>query len=229
MPLRINKTLLHSTVLFYSHNVAAPMSPRKQEVSCYIDHNVTMAAQTKWRLEIENRESDDDLWFPRLSEVKLIHADSESALSLTSQQLPDWGVGQYEIVADRFTFHENTLWRADDATPPVMPHANHSFSSQSSLTRIINAHKTLFLKTFEYSDEHPFATSPLDWPMGFSNLIYWLEDSSNVSTLAWFCLISEIFTVMIKLPNYRFILTGYGFAWSTTMCHLIVRLVSASN
>lgn len=37
---------------------------------------------------------------------------------VTSKQLPDWGHGQYELVADPFTFHENTLWVAEDVGTP---------------------------------------------------------------------------------------------------------------
>lgn len=33
-----------------SHDVAAPMSPHAQEVSGYVDFNVSMAAQSLWRL-----------------------------------------------------------------------------------------------------------------------------------------------------------------------------------
>jgi dolichyl-phosphate-mannose-protein mannosyltransferase len=45
-----------------SHNVAAPASPTKQEISCYIDHNVSMPAQDIWRVEITNREEVGDVW-----------------------------------------------------------------------------------------------------------------------------------------------------------------------
>ena len=35
---------------FSSHDVAAPLSPTNQEVSCYIDYNISMAAQNLWRV-----------------------------------------------------------------------------------------------------------------------------------------------------------------------------------
>lgn len=38
-----------------SHDVAAPMSPQCQEVSCYIDYNISMPAQNLWRVDIINR------------------------------------------------------------------------------------------------------------------------------------------------------------------------------
>ncbi|KAM9083561.1 protein O-mannosyl-transferase 1 isoform 2-T6 [Megaptera novaeangliae] len=39
-----------TTRLLNTHDVAAPLSPHSQEVSCYIDYNVSMPAQNLWRL-----------------------------------------------------------------------------------------------------------------------------------------------------------------------------------
>ena len=36
--------------MFVSHDVAAPLHPANQEVSCYIDYNISMAAQNLWKL-----------------------------------------------------------------------------------------------------------------------------------------------------------------------------------
>ena len=35
---------------FSSHDVAAPLNPANQEVSCYIDYNISMAAQNLWKV-----------------------------------------------------------------------------------------------------------------------------------------------------------------------------------
>lgn len=35
-------------MFFFSHDVAAPMSPQFAEVSCYVDHDVSSPAQTLW-------------------------------------------------------------------------------------------------------------------------------------------------------------------------------------
>ena len=40
-----------------SHDVAAPVSPHNQEISCYIDYNISMAAQNLWRVDIINRDT----------------------------------------------------------------------------------------------------------------------------------------------------------------------------
>ncbi|KAJ8920575.1 hypothetical protein NQ315_004714 [Exocentrus adspersus] len=75
-----------------SHDVAAPMSPQCQEVSCYIDYNISMSAHNLWKVEIINKEQNGDTWHTIQSLVRLIHVDTNTALKFTGRQLPDWGV-----------------------------------------------------------------------------------------------------------------------------------------
>ncbi|XP_077823598.1 protein O-mannosyl-transferase 1 isoform X8 [Macaca mulatta] len=63
-----------------THDVAAPLSPHSQEVSCYIDYNISMPAQNLWRLEIVNRGSDTDVWKTILSEVRFVHVNTSAVL-----------------------------------------------------------------------------------------------------------------------------------------------------
>ncbi|XP_062361866.1 protein O-mannosyl-transferase 1 isoform X4 [Cinclus cinclus] len=74
--------LVHGITTRYlnTHDVAAPLSPHSQEVSCYIDYNISMPAQNLWRVEIVNRESDTDVWKTILSEVRFIHVNTSAVL-----------------------------------------------------------------------------------------------------------------------------------------------------
>lgn len=85
-----------------------------QEVSCYIDYNVSMPAQNLWRVEIENRESDDSTWDSIRSRVRLIHVESGSALRFSGRQLPSWGFHQHEVVADKVVAHQDTVWNVEE-------------------------------------------------------------------------------------------------------------------
>ncbi|ELK37369.1 Protein O-mannosyl-transferase 1 [Myotis davidii] len=66
--------------LLNTHDVAAPLNPHAQEVSCYIDYNISMPAQSLWRLDIVNRESDAEIWKTILSEVRLVHLNTSAIL-----------------------------------------------------------------------------------------------------------------------------------------------------
>ncbi|XP_071072987.1 protein O-mannosyl-transferase 1 isoform X4 [Dasypus novemcinctus] len=69
-----------TTRFLNTHDVAAPVSPHSQEVSCYIDYNISMPVQNLWRLDIINRETDTDIWKTILSEVRFVHVNTSAIL-----------------------------------------------------------------------------------------------------------------------------------------------------
>ncbi|KAI4898339.1 hypothetical protein NFI96_024570, partial [Prochilodus magdalenae] len=99
-----------------THDVAAPMSPHSQEVSGYIDFNVSMPAQNLWRVDITNRESDRDVWKTILSEVRLIHVNTSAVLKLSGASLPDWGFRQLEVVGDKIYkgYQQSGVWNVEE-------------------------------------------------------------------------------------------------------------------
>lgn len=66
-----------------SHDVAAPVSPHLQEVSCYINYNVSMPPQNLWRVEILNREKDSSKWETIKSHIRLVHINTSQALKVS--------------------------------------------------------------------------------------------------------------------------------------------------
>jgi dolichyl-phosphate-mannose-protein mannosyltransferase len=97
-----------------SHDVAAPMSPQHQEVSCYIDYNISMPAHILWRVDIVNRDKVGDVWHTVESQVRLTHVNSTQALKVTGKQLPEWGYNQYEVVTDRVLEQVDTVWNVEE-------------------------------------------------------------------------------------------------------------------
>lgn len=97
-----------------SHDVAAAVSPQCQEVSCYIDYNVSMPAQNLWRVEILNKDQNGASWHTIQSLIRLIHVDTNTALKFTGRQLPDWGFHQHEVAADRITNQDDTVWNVEE-------------------------------------------------------------------------------------------------------------------
>ena len=65
-----------------SHDVAAPMTPQNQEVSCYIDYNISMPAQNLWKVDLINKDETNNYWHTIRSKVRLIHFKSSQALKV---------------------------------------------------------------------------------------------------------------------------------------------------
>ena len=65
-----------------SHDIAAPMSPYNQEVSCYIDYNISMVAQNLWQVKLLNPDDTNGYWHAINSRVQLIHINSSQAIKV---------------------------------------------------------------------------------------------------------------------------------------------------
>ncbi|XP_066603868.1 protein O-mannosyltransferase 1 [Prorops nasuta] len=175
-----------------SHDVAAPMTPQSQEVSCYIDYNVSMPAQNLWRVDITNREQSGDVWHAIQSQIRLIHVSTGYALKFSGRQLPDWGFNQHEVVADRLADKTTSIWNVEE-------HRYTKSDDQKQRERdLINAemiplHATtltywqkfqelqikMLLGVQEGQNSHMYSSGPLDWPLMSRGIAYWVSNDSN--------------------------------------------------
>ncbi|KAJ2953784.1 hypothetical protein O0L34_g1411 [Tuta absoluta] len=175
-----------------SHDVAAPVSPQSQEVSCYIDYNVSMPAQNLWRVDIINRDSDQATWDSIRSLVRLLHVDSGSALRYSGRQLPSWGFHQHEVVADKVVQHQDTVWNVEEHRYTKAEDRKERERELVSAEMIPTAVTTLsFLEKFaelqykmvahapDAPHGHMFASEPAEWPLLARSIAYWLSPNSN--------------------------------------------------
>ncbi|CAH0726094.1 unnamed protein product, partial [Brenthis ino] len=175
-----------------SHDVAAPSSPQSQEVSCYIDYNVSMPAQNLWRVEIVNRESDDATWDSIRSLVRLIHVDSGSALRFSGRQLPAWGFHQHEVVADKVVTHQDAVWNVEEhrytkaedrrererelVSAEMIPTAATQLSFWD---KFMELQYKMAAHAGDAPQGHMFASEPPEWPLLARSIAYWLSPNSN--------------------------------------------------
>ncbi|KAG8540864.1 hypothetical protein GDO81_030153 [Engystomops pustulosus] len=171
-----------------THDVAAPFSPYAQEISCYIDYNISMPAQTLWKVDIINRESDGDTWKTILSEVKLLHVNTSAALKLSGFTLPDWGFRQLEVVGDKMAkgSHPSLVWnveehrygksreqaeREQELHTPVQMDVGRNLSFMARFWEL--QWKMLTMRS--ESPEHKYCSAPLDWVTLDTSIAYWLH------------------------------------------------------
>lgn len=175
-----------------SHDVAAAMSPHNQEVSCYIDYNVSMPAQNLWRVEIINEDQTGQVWHAIRSLVRLVHVNTSQALKFSGRQLPDWGFHQHEVVTDKHLVQDDTVWNVEE-------HRYTKAEDQKEREReLVNAemiplsatkltfwdkflelqYKMLFSNT-ESVQNHMYSSDPLEWPLLTRGVAYWVSRDSN--------------------------------------------------
>ncbi|XP_070496483.1 protein O-mannosyltransferase 1 [Chironomus tepperi] len=174
-----------------SHDVAAPMSPQSQEVSCYIDYNISMPGQLLWRVEILNKEEEGDVWHAIKSHVRLVHVTSNTALRFTGRQLPQWGYNQHEVAADKNLNHPDSVFNVEE-------HRYTKSSDQKERERqllkseMIPMERTqlsfwqkfreLQIKMFWQSEtvqNHMYSSEPLEWPLMSKGIAYWYQKDTN--------------------------------------------------
>ncbi|OWR41554.1 hypothetical protein KGM_211166 [Danaus plexippus plexippus] len=175
-----------------SHDVAAPVSPQSQEVSCYIDYNVSMQAQNLWRVDIVNRETEESTWDSIRSLVRLVHVDSGSALRFSGRQLPSWGFHQHEVVADKAISHQDTLWNVEEhrftkaedrrererelVTAEMIPTTTPRLSFWD---KFLELQYKMITHAPDAPVGHMFASEPAEWPLLVRSIAYWLSPDSN--------------------------------------------------
>ncbi|XP_015189217.1 PREDICTED: protein O-mannosyltransferase 1 isoform X3 [Polistes dominula] len=175
-----------------SHDVAAPMTPQSQEVSCYIDYNVSMPAQNLWRVEITNKDQSGDIWHAIQSQVRLIHVNTEYALKFSGRQLPDWGFNQYEVVADRLVDQLNSIWNVEEhrytknedqkQRERELINAEMIPLRATTLTfweKFIELQIKMLFGSQEGQNSHMYSSGPLEWPLMSRGIAYWVSNDSN--------------------------------------------------
>ncbi|XP_023602503.1 protein O-mannosyl-transferase 1 isoform X3 [Myotis lucifugus] len=178
--------------LLNTHDVAAPLNPHAQEVSCYIDYNISMPAQSLWRLDIVNRESDAEIWKTILSEVRLVHLNTSAILKLSGAHLPDWGFRQLEVVGEKLSrgYHESAVWAVEEHRYGRSQEQKERELELHSPTHVDVSRNLSFMARFSElqwrmltvrsdDSEHKYSSTPLDWVTLDTNIAYWLHPRTS--------------------------------------------------
>lgn len=204
-----------------SHDVAAPLNPSNQEVSCYIDYNISMAAQNLWKVEIINPDS-SNVWKTIHSQVRLIHVNTSQAVKISGMELPDWGFHQLEVCTDKSIKQTNTIWNVEEHQQNITyPEGQGPKDVAKKTEQLEKAFKPMpFLSKFwemqlkmleskkELSNEHTFGSRPSWWPLMRRGVAYWIAKENNAQV---FCIGNPFvwWTTTLSLPVYFGLLVFY--------------------
>lgn len=187
-----------------SHDVASAMSPYSQEVSCYVDHNISMPAQNVWQVRLNNPQDTNGNWHTLNSRFQLIHLNSSLALKFSGRQLPDWGYHQHEIVADKDLKSLDTIWnveehrhtKSEDQKEREIQFGQAEFvplepTSLTFFEKFYELHYKLFNYHQDIMKDHIYACeSPLDWMFSSKGTAYWVN--STIDSIEQIFLIGNV-------------------------------------
>ena len=196
-----------------SHDVAAPMSPTNQEVTCYINYNISMPAQNLWKVDLLNREDTNDIWHTIISNVRLIHLNSSQALRFSGKQYADWGFNQHEIVTDRNVNSVDAIWNVEEhrytklsdekererdlVSAEFVPLSPTKFTFWDKMKEL---QYKMLIHDQENVQDHMYAvTSPLDLILLNKGIAYWISTKNHSQIhllgnlfLHYFCLLAVL-------------------------------------
>ena len=174
-----------------SHDVAAPLTPSNQEVSCYVNYNVSMPAQNLWRVDIVNRESDTEEWQTIKSQIRLVHVNTTTAIKTTGKQLPEWGFSQLEVSSDRLVHQKSTVWNVEEHRYTRSTGVDHAVdlshadmipltpTYMSFWSKFCELQLKMFFSTQDARLEHKYSSGPFEWPLMAKNIAYWMSPKTN--------------------------------------------------
>lgn len=176
-----------------SHDVAAPVSPHSQEVSCYIDYNISMSAQNLWKVDIINRDTAGEVWHTINSQVRLVHVNTTAALKFSGKQYPDWGFVQHEVVTDRNINQADTVWNVEEHRYTKNDKDKSTIEKEMLTHELIPEKQTvlsfwdkflelqfkMLITNQENVQNHNFASDPTEWPFLTRGIAYYIAKDSN--------------------------------------------------
>ena len=100
-----------------SHNVVAPMTTNRYEVSGYVDYKYGLKPETTWEVVIPDGSS---VWYEDV-EVRLRHVTTGTYLTVTDKKYPDdWGQGLMEDVGSASQKDQSrSRWKVVLSRPPT--------------------------------------------------------------------------------------------------------------
>lgn len=181
-----------------SHDVAAPVSPHNQEVTCYIDYNISMPAENLWRVEIINKDQvGDGVWHSIGSQVRLVHVKTEQALKYSGRVYPDWGFHQNEIVCDKQLNQLDTIWNVEEHRYTKSDEDKKTIERElfgaelipeeptdlSFVEKFLELQVKMLITNQENVQNHNYASDPMEWPFLTRGIAYFISKTSNVGFL----------------------------------------------
>lgn len=209
-----------------SHDVAAPMSPHNQEITCYIDYNISMASENLWKVQIVNMDNSGEesarIWQSIGSQIRLIHVNTNQAMKFSPRLYPEWGFHQNEVVADKNHDQLDTIWNVEEHR-----YTKHDEDKRTLERELFNAelipqtptYLSFWQKFWELQvkmlitnqdnvQNHNYASYPGEWPFLVRGIAYFISKDSNAQVH----LIGNImiwYTGTLSVLAYSVILTMY--------------------
>lgn len=198
-----------------SHNVAAPMSPTSQEVSCYVHYENISVLQDLWQVHFIKLPQAQKNWTSTSTVIQLVHINSSQALKTTDVRLPEWGFMQFEVTTNTQAPTEGSQWVVEEIQFGINPRNRTESDVQTAapipmwfFAKFQEMIWTMLVKNQELTEDHAFSSRPLEWPLCQRTIAYWISNTSMAqiqllgNPLLWWNSSLGVFTYLSLLGFY---------------------------
>lgn len=168
-----------------SHNVAAPMTPTNQEVSCYVHYENISVLQDLWRVKFINPREKSKNWTSTSTRIQLIHVNSSQALRSTDIRLPEWGFYQFEVTTNAESPKVGSEWVVEEIQYGINPQNRTEDSEDLTapvqmwfIRKLVEMVTTMLVKNQELTEEHAFSSRPSEWVLSERCIAYWISNTT---------------------------------------------------
>ncbi|CAK8696909.1 unnamed protein product [Clavelina lepadiformis] len=172
--------LIHSNTngTLNTHDVAAPVSKYKQEVSCVNLNEMHSPKMQTWKVHVVNTNG-NKAWKNLHSKVLFEHVNTGFYLVVTGNTLPEWGLGSLEVATEGLdeTGDCATEWNAE--TIPSSKKTSSYKIIHETFNNVVEYLGMTWLLSLQSGPDHRFASEPYEWPFGQSSIAYWYNSTTN--------------------------------------------------
>eukprot|EP00042_Codosiga_hollandica_P045730 m.469028 g.469028 ORF g.469028 m.469028 type:complete len:555 (+) comp57087_c0_seq18:637-2301(+) len=160
-----------------SHDVASARTPTAQEVSCY--HLRDQGTKHDlWRIELVYQS--ESIVLAGMSQLRLVHVDTNALLRATNLSLRIWANEYGEIVSDVMqekAFSEFVI--VDHYNAQLRKGFSGSYPSLSFVEKFRELHAKMLEGNSKLMVEHPYSSRPQEWPFAQVGVRYFQDNTTH--------------------------------------------------
>ena len=181
--------LLHasSDSLLLTHDVASPLMPTNQEFTTVSPEDQSRHNDTLFQVQIIDAH-EGEAWKSLAGHFKLVHIPTKVNLWTHPTNLPEWAFGQQEVNGNKSPNERSNAWFVNDI---ISDGTGNDFKNRTAVVEPKQVKKRSFIKKFVelqilmlqhnagLTSEHPYASSPVEWPFCLSGISFWTDGKTN--------------------------------------------------
>lgn len=162
-----------------THDVASPLTMTNQEVTMHEWSEEKQRPNMLWTLLITQNTSGAGALMKSMStQFKLVHVPTKVHLNNHQLNLPKWGFEHREINGCKRGHKESSKWTVSSILDAMtreeeQEKANKKIPKMSFFEKFTELHSAMVSSNSRLSDDHPFKSTPGQWPFVIRGIAFW--------------------------------------------------------